>query len=126
FASRRAVMPWRGARPLALEEIPAAWSRMMSGRASGRDRVAYLHVPFCANHCLFCGFYRNAHTPQAAAAYADLVTAEIAREAAAPVVRDRPVGALYLGGGTPSALSAGDLVRVLEAARRALPLADDC
>jgi oxygen-independent coproporphyrinogen-3 oxidase len=126
FPSRRAVMPWRGARPLAVDEIPEAWFRLMSGQASGRDRVAYIHVPFCANHCLFCGFYRNAHTPQAASAYADLVIAEIAHEAGAPAVRDRPVGAVYLGGGTPSALSATDLARVLGTARRELPLADDC
>ncbi len=126
FATRRAVMPWRDTRPLAPEEIPTAWSRLMAGTGSGRDRVAYVHIPFCANHCLFCAFYRNAHTPEAASAYADLVIDEIAREAEAPVVRDQPLRAVYLGGGTPSALSASDLLRVVRAFRQALPLAADC
>jgi oxygen-independent coproporphyrinogen-3 oxidase len=128
FTSRRAVMPWRDKRPIAAEDIPAIWSRLMSGRApqSRQGRLVYIHVPFCANHCLFCGFYRNAYTPHEASAYADLVIAEIEREAAEPVIGAQPIQAVYLGGGTPSALSAKDLARILGAVSRHLPLAADC
>jgi oxygen-independent coproporphyrinogen-3 oxidase len=126
FASRRAVMPWQDKQPLAPEDIPAAWSRLMSSRGSDHCRLAYIHVPFCANHCLFCGFYRNAYTPQGASAYASLVISEIEREADEPAIGDRPIHAVYLGGGTPSALSAKELVRILDTVKRNLPLAADC
>ncbi len=126
FAARRAVLPWRGKRPLPAEETAATWAGLLEEHRPAGPRLVYVHVPFCANHCLFCGFYRNAYTPQAASAYADLVVAEIEREAAAPVVGRQQVAAVYLGGGTPSALSANELARILATLKRCLPLASDC
>lgn len=126
FATRRAVMPWRSRRPLPSGEIDTVWPRLLADMRGGGRRLAYVHVPFCANHCLFCGFYRNAYTPQAATAYTDLLIAEIEREAAAPAVAAQPVEAVYLGGGTPSALSATELSRLIATIRRHLPLAPDC
>src|SRR5690606_11449817 len=66
------------------------------------------------------------YTADAASAYVDLLIAELEREASAPVIARQPVCAVYLGGGTPSALSADGLSRVLGAVRRCLPLAPDC
>ncbi len=126
FASRRAVLPWRDRRRLADDEVAATWPRLLSERGAPRPRLVYIHVPFCANHCLFCGFYRNAYTAPETAAYADRVVAEIEREADATGIRHHPVEAVYLGGGTPSALSAPELTRILETVRRRLPLAPDC
>jgi oxygen-independent coproporphyrinogen-3 oxidase len=126
FASRRAVLPWRDRRPVAESDIPKIWSRLMSGPNLPQRRLAYIHIPFCANHCLFCAFYRNAYTAAGAAAYADCVVAEIEREAGEPGVCHDVIEAVYLGGGTPSALSAGDLTRILDTMRQRLPLASDC
>jgi oxygen-independent coproporphyrinogen III oxidase len=60
----------------------------------------YVHVPFCASTCDFCGFYQIAPT----AAGVSRFLAGIAREAelAAP---DRPVDTMFWGGGTPGLLS---------------------
>ncbi|MCC7348732.1 MAG: heme anaerobic degradation radical SAM methyltransferase ChuW/HutW [Variibacter sp.] len=126
FASRRAVLPWRNRQPVAEGDVPTIWARLMSEQSAPHRRLAYIHVPFCANHCLFCGFYRNAYTPAEAAAYADQLVREIEREAAEPNVRHGAIEAVYLGGGTPSALSAEDLTRILDTVRRRLPLAPDC
>ncbi len=126
FAARRAVLPWRGKQPLPTGELAATWAGLLEGHRPAGPRLVYVHVPFCANHCLFCGFYRNAYTPEAALAYADLVVAEIEREAAAPVIHRQEVAAIYLGGGTPSALSARELSRILGTLKRCLPLASDC
>lgn len=126
FAARRAVLPWRGRQPLPPGEVDGAWTRLLQQhRPSGR-RLAYVHVPFCANHCLFCGFYRNRYAPGSATAYADLLVAEIEREADASALRASPIDAVYLGGGTPTALSATELARLLVTLRRTLPLAPDC
>ena len=127
FSARRAVMPWRSRKPLPDDEVEATWARLMDAPDQpASPRLAYIHVPFCANHCLFCGFYRNAYTPQAASAYTDLVIAEIEREAGAAAVAARPIEAVYLGGGTPSALSADELARLIAAIRKSLPLAPGC
>lgn len=126
FASRRAVMPWRDKRPVAKQDIPATWLGLMSARESHRERLAYIHIPFCANHCLFCGFYRNGYTPAKASAYVDLLISEIEREADEANVSQPPIQALYLGGGTPSALSTEDLSRILGTVKRHLPLAPNC
>ncbi|MBN9289624.1 MAG: radical SAM protein, partial [Hyphomicrobium denitrificans] len=117
FASRRAVMPWRDRRPLGEDDIADIWPGVLSECGPPRRRLAYIHVPFCANHCLFCGFYRNAYTPAQAATYTDLLVAEIEREAGAAGIRHHPIDAVYLGGGTPSALSASDLARIVETVR---------
>ncbi len=126
FASRRVVLPWRDRRPLSEDDIAATWPRLLSDDSPPRRRLVYIHVPFCANHCLFCAFYRNAYTAAEAASYAVCVAAEIEREAEEEGIRHHPIEAVYLGGGTPSALSADDLERILDTVRRRLPLAPDC
>ena len=126
FASRRAVLPWTDRQSISGNLIPAIWSGLMSRPGQSQGRLAYLHVPFCANHCLFCGFYRNAYTPASAAAYTDYLISEIEREASEPAVGHSCIEAVYLGGGTPSALSADELARILGVVRRSFVLAPDC
>ncbi|CAG0985015.1 Anaerobilin synthase [Myxococcaceae bacterium] len=126
FPARRPVPPWNGRSPVAAEEIGSRWERALSSAPTARKRLAYVHVPFCANHCLFCGFYRSPARPEALDAYASLVIAELDLEASRPGVSGAPVHAVYLGGGTPTALAAGELARLLRALRHRLPLAPDC
>lgn len=126
FPSRRAVMPFRGKTRIAAEEAPERWRALMASASPPRKRLAYLHIPFCANHCLFCGFYRNAYTAPRGADYVEMVLAEIAGEAGTPAIAGNPVHAVYFGGGTPSALSADELSRLLRSVRSNLPLAPDC
>ncbi|MCV3738703.1 heme anaerobic degradation radical SAM methyltransferase ChuW/HutW [Rhizobium sp. TRM96647] len=126
FARRSAVMPFRGKQRLPGEDIQAAWQRLSSHPSQRQKRLAYIHVPFCANHCLFCGFYRNAYVPDVGATYTDRVIEEIRREASAPAVAGNPIHAVYLGGGTPTALSATELSRLIATVRAELPLAADC
>lgn len=126
FVSRRAVMPFLGKRKVPTEKIASEWSKLLAREAAPRMRAAYVHVPFCANHCLFCGFYRNAYVPSVGAGYVERVIEEIEREASAPAIRAAPIHAIYLGGGTPTALCADELARLLWTLRARLPLADDC
>jgi len=126
FPSRRAVLPWRDRRPLGEDDISAIWPALLSECGTPRHRLVYIHVPFCANHCLFCGFYRNAYAAADAATYTDLLIAEIEREASEAGIRHHPIEAVYLGGGTPSALTATDLTRIIEVVRKNLPLSPDC
>jgi oxygen-independent coproporphyrinogen-3 oxidase len=89
----------------------------------------YLHIPFCATKCPYCDFYSGAFAADRIAGYVDAVAAEIERAAAEPEVAALlaagPAESLFLGGGTPSHLPAGELARLLAALRRRLPLASD-
>ncbi|TVQ89002.1 MAG: heme anaerobic degradation radical SAM methyltransferase ChuW/HutW [Chromatiaceae bacterium] len=128
FVARRPLMPWSVKTPLPPAAIAEQWRRLAGAASppSRRPRLVYVHIPFCTNHCLFCGFYRQRFDAAAGRAYTDLLLAEIERDAAAPGLGTVPIQAVYLGGGTPSALAAADLRRLLTALRRALPLAPDC
>lgn len=85
---------------------------------SGRPLGFYVHVPFCATRCGYCDF--NTYTAEELGAgasrstYADTVISEI-RWARGQVPDGRPVSTVFVGGGTPTLLGAGDLVRVLRA-----------
>lgn len=82
----------------------------------------YVHVPFCRKRCHFC--YFKVYTGQNARdveAYVNAVVGEAALLRALPVVDGRPVRFLYIGGGTPSYLSARQLHQLVEGIR---PLVD--
>lgn len=85
---------------------------------SGRPLGFYVHVPFCATRCGYCDF--NTYTAEELGAgasrstYADTVISEI-RWARGQVTDGRRVATVFVGGGTPTLLGAGDLVRILDA-----------
>jgi oxygen-independent coproporphyrinogen-3 oxidase len=85
----------------------------------------YVHVPFCASRCGYCDF--NTYTASelgggvSREGYADLLLAEL--DLARKVIEPRQVDTVFVGGGTPTLLSADDLGRVLEGIDRAWGLA---
>ena len=121
---RRILHPWmtRSVRPIpsAAEVYPALLEH------ARQPRLAYLHIPFCANHCLFCGFYRNKSQAAAMSRYVDHLIEEIVQDSARPGLNAAPIEAVFFGGGTPSALAADDLHRLILALRQHLPLSADC
>lgn len=62
----------------------------------------YIHVPFCGKKCRYCDFYSVSYTKSNADAYADAVVRNIRHYSDKSVSLDT----VYLGGGTPSLLSA--------------------
>nr|WP_267957786.1 heme anaerobic degradation radical SAM methyltransferase ChuW/HutW [Halomonas zhangzhouensis] len=126
FTSRVPLMPWQDKRPVPHAEMADTWRRLCDLPPSAGKRLAYVHVPFCANHCLFCGFYRNKYRHEESARYVQALIDEVRRDADMQCVGQAPIHALYLGGGTPTALETADLARLIEALRAELPLAADC
>jgi len=88
----------------------------------------YVHWPWCVRKCPYCDF--NSHEPAggiAAIPEADYLAALRADlEAALPLVWGRHVVSIFIGGGTPSLLSATGLERLLSDVRALLPLEADC
>jgi oxygen-independent coproporphyrinogen-3 oxidase len=126
FARRAPMMPWRGQVPVPAEQVAEVWAGL-SAMPRREPTVAYVHIPFCHNHCLFCGFYQNPHAADRSAWFVDHLIAEIRQRADDPLVRQGPaISAVYLGGGTPTSLQAPDIGRLITALREGLPLASDC
>jgi oxygen-independent coproporphyrinogen-3 oxidase len=84
----------------------------------------YIHFPFCLSICPYCDFVvqagRDARGPSnRIEAFVDAVVVEIGLRA-----RPAPLSSIYLGGGTPSLMSAGQVARLLSAAERGFGIAD--
>jgi oxygen-independent coproporphyrinogen-3 oxidase len=80
-------------------------------------RAAYVHVPFCARHCGYCDFAIAVGQDHQIELYLDALTAELAT-----LGEPQSVQTLFLGGGTPTHLSASQLERLLATVLRWLPL----
>ena len=84
--------------------------------------AAYIHVPFCFHKCHYCDFYSIVDSDDRQAVFVDRVTAELSR--IGPRVQGT-MGAVFIGGGTPTLLEAPLLARLLAAVREHLPLDED-
>jgi putative oxygen-independent coproporphyrinogen III oxidase len=77
----------------------------------------YVHVPFCASRCAYCAFVTSTELH-----LIPRVIAAVGREVEAIGRRGgRPLATLYLGGGTPSLLPAGELAGLFAALDRRFP-----
>lgn len=101
----------------------AAWREALDKDALS-PRTLYIHIPFCRSRCPFCPFYLGAAGPGEMEEYVNLLVRELERwgEEAGRF----PVNAVYFGGGTPSDLSSGQFVAILNALHHHYRLAADC
>ena len=77
----------------------------------------YIHIPFCASRCIYCGFYatltknaakrENENTLTQRQRYINAVCKEIGKQKA-------ELSTIYFGGGTPSQLTSEELVQIFE------------
>ncbi|HLG44332.1 MAG TPA: radical SAM family heme chaperone HemW [Nitrospirales bacterium] len=77
----------------------------------------YLHIPFCERICAFCAFVTRGYREPRAAAFVSDLMAEIRLSGREGRLRGRPVETIYFGGGTPTTLSADQLLQILDACR---------
>lgn len=70
----------------------------------------YVHIPFCASRCIYCGFYSTTHHTMHDR-YVDALCKEMEMRAAESGCRQN-ISTVYLGGGTPSQLSADNIRRL--------------
>ncbi len=107
---------------LAVECARAALS-VNSGLTRG-GMALYLGVPFCPTRCAYCSFISADVKGSLALVepYVDALCREI--ELAGTLLRERGLGVscAYMGGGTPTTLSAEQLHRVLSAVEEFLPM----
>ncbi len=75
----------------------------------------YVHVPFCARHCPYCDFAVTVTARPPLETFVSTALAELERRIAE--LEGRRVETLYLGGGTPSMLGPGGIVRLVRGIR---------
>lgn len=126
FAHKSAVHAGAGGSPLPHEDALPTWEALSNRPDCSHRRTVYIHIPFCQSRCLFCGFFMRLLKEGDSLCYTDALLREIEQVSGLPAVISHPIHAVYLGGGTPTALEAGDLRRLIETVRCTLPLANDC
>lgn len=99
-------------------------------RGAGAPLGLYVHVPFCRVRCGYCDF--NTYVPGELAgspagtdpaSYVDVLLRELQLSVRVLGAAARPVETIFVGGGTPTLLTPGDLGRIVAAVRTAYGLA---
>jgi oxygen-independent coproporphyrinogen-3 oxidase len=101
-------------------EVAEAYSTPHSGEAPALG--LYHHIPFCRKRCHFCYFRvytdKNANEIKH---YLDSTVHELEMMARKPLIAGRKPHFIYFGGGTPSYLSASQLVDLTDRMKALLP-----
>ena len=79
--------------------------------------AAYIHIPFCAHHCGYCDFAVAAGQDHLIDQYIEAIGVEMAR-----LGRPTPVDTIFIGGGTPTYLSAEHLAKLFDSINHWLPV----
>ena len=80
----------------------------------------YIHIPFCASRCIYCGFYSTTSLKWRQR-YVDAVCKEMSLPPAPSIERGR-IDTIYLGGGTPSQLTTDQLRQLFLYINKVYPL----
>jgi oxygen-independent coproporphyrinogen-3 oxidase len=126
FDSKIAVHAMPRGESIRPDELPALWAGVTASEDCLPTRTIYVHIPFCENHCVFCGFYRNAYRSDLAKQYVAALIQEMELTARAPFMSAHPFHAVYFGGGTPTALPAESLTGLVSTVKTLFPLSNDC
>ncbi|HEH9426414.1 TPA: heme anaerobic degradation radical SAM methyltransferase ChuW/HutW [Aeromonas sobria] len=111
-----------GMRPFPLDE--AGWQGWWQRESDAQERALYIHIPFCRKRCSFCNFFENGANPARINRYINALCGSLAQAAETPLVQSMTFSAVYVGGGTPTDMSADELAMLAEVIRR-FPLAAD-
>ncbi|MBG6245799.1 YggW family oxidoreductase [Candidatus Symbiopectobacterium sp. 'North America'] len=84
----------------------------------------YIHIPWCVQKCPYCDF--NSHALKGEVPHQEYVEHLLADlDADLPLSGDRALSSIFIGGGTPSLLSAEGMQALLDGVRARLPLSAD-
>ncbi|MBW7649891.1 radical SAM family heme chaperone HemW [Anoxybacillus sp. ST4] len=86
-------------------------------------QAAYIHIPFCTHICHYCDFNKVFLHQQPVDAYIDALIVEMERTFER--VPTSQLQTVFIGGGTPTSLTAKQLDRLLGAIHRIVPIASN-
>jgi oxygen-independent coproporphyrinogen-3 oxidase len=74
----------------------------------------YIHIPFCVKKCAYCDFYSTTTEPPKIEQFLNAAENEVELYAQHPVFAQIKFRTLYIGGGTPSLLSAQQIDKLFQ------------
>lgn len=84
----------------------------------------YVHIPWCIRKCPYCDFYSHEkHSTLPEKEYLDVLRRDL--ELSLPMIWGRKISSIFIGGGTPSLLSAKGIDQLLSFIRELLPVLPD-
>ena len=97
-----------------------------AARLRPQDVSVYVGIPFCPTRCAYCSFVSSSIEKQAGLLepYLDALEREIAHVGRLLRESGRTVRTLYMGGGTPTTLSAAQMERLMAAIERHFDLTE--
>lgn len=85
----------------------------------------YIHIPFCESRCIYCGFYSTTSLPLRET-YVDALCKEMEMRPLADNLDSQDhIETIYLGGGTPSLLSKGQLHKIFNGIKKNYLIKED-
>lgn len=112
--------------PISPEKTQMAIEAALHNRGQSGSRCLYIHIPFCRVRCTYCNFFQYASSDKLIADYFQALVAEIKRKSAYPWTQSHPFQAVYVGGGTPTDLSAEQIQQLGDLIHHHFPLTPDC
>ena len=82
----------------------------------------YIHTPWCVRKCPYCDFNSHERGELPEAAYLQALLKDLDQDL--PLIKDRPVETVFIGGGTPSLLSGDFYQQLFQGIRQRLCLTD--
>lgn len=113
-------------RPIAAEQVQTEIDAALQRQGKANNRCLYIHIPFCRVRCTYCNFFQYASSADLMNKYFNALRVELAYKASLPWTQSQPFQAVYVGGGTPTDLSAEQLKELGQLIRRHFPLTPDC
>ncbi len=104
------------------EDIAGREDELLRPFRDGKGMSVYIGIPFCPTRCLYCSFtaYSIGAFEKKVEAYLQALRTEIRK--AAEILKGHRLDTVYIGGGTPTSLSAEQLEQLLAMAGEELPL----
>ncbi len=116
-----------GATPISADLFNERFSSVSSETTQiSKHRCLYVHIPFCRVRCTYCNFFQHASSKQLVQEYFDALLVELKWKAQLAWTQAAPFHAVYIGGGTPTDLTADQIEQLGKAIRSQFPLTPDC
>lgn len=90
-----------------------------------KELEIYIHIPFCVRKCAYCDFLSGPQDEGSRGRYVERLLDEIcAYSNNMEVTKNYQVSTIFLGGGTPSVLSANQIARVFDVLNRTFDIVE--
>ena len=94
FKKKTVVHAGLGGTPVPQEKTAEVWQTLLKTQRRAKTS-AYIHIPFCRTHCLYCGFFANFAQQDKMQAYTKALVRELEADQDSDLVQSHPVNAVY-------------------------------